>query len=189
MGQLSSHTYSPVPTPLRPRPLSSIVLSSIPPGLVTLPSIGEAPCSRFQGQTVGSRDGVAVEEGEEGAEGREGRPAGQHSDGTAAAHSPAPQCPAPLHSAQQAQGPSLPLRQPGPRERLVELQGSTVHLAGAEGQSGGPRGAQTPDHTPHTHLITSCTREHKGGEDGHGVLGLGRPALDSGPHGQAEDGH
>lgn len=179
------------PPPHRP-PFYSFLISSISPGLPTpsdsFPESRE-PRSRFQGQAVGAGDGVAVEKGEEGAEGGEGRPAGQHSNGAPAAHSSPSQRPASFHSAEKAQGPRLPLRQPGPRKCLIELQGSTVHLAGAEKRSGGPCTAPTPSHTPHTHLITGCTRQHKGGEDRHRVLGLGRPALNSGPHGQAEHGH
>lgn len=51
------------------------------------------------------------------------------------------------------------------------------------------RRGRDPSAHSYTHLVTRRAREHEGGEDGHGVLGLGRPALNSGSHGQAEDGH
>ena len=37
-------------------------------------------------------------------------------------------------------------------------------------------------------LLSGCAGQHKRGEDGHGVLGVGGPALHRGPHGQAEEG-
>lgn len=40
-----------------------------------------------------------------------------------------------------------------------------------------------------SHLFPRGPRQDEGGEDGQGVLVRGRPALDGGPHGEAEEGH
>lgn len=39
------------------------------------------------------------------------------------------------------------------------------------------------------HLLARGSSQHKRGEDGQGVFGVSRPALDGGPHGQAEHRH
>ena len=39
------------------------------------------------------------------------------------------------------------------------------------------------------HLFTGGDGQDEGGEDGQGVLGVGVPALDLGPHGQTEERH
>lgn len=40
-----------------------------------------------------------------------------------------------------------------------------------------------------SYLFPRGSSQDEGGEDGQGVLGLRRPALDGGSHGEAEEGH